>query len=154
MEIDAPAPLPTNVPTLATSATAACVDGGSRVSAATQGATTRPTSTFASVIWFEFTGPGGTGTVGVADNQRYGQGCYSHAVSCYEPFANSAAGHAFDLRILFVGGAASVQTPVVIPAGTFWIGASLQAQSAALVAGVNALGALTSNGLQFTVGNF
>lgn len=84
VEVDAPTPSPTNVPSMATSATTGYVDGGSRISAAGQATATGALSAFASVIWFEFTGPGGVSSVAVADNQKYGNGCYSGADSFYE----------------------------------------------------------------------
>jgi hypothetical protein len=47
----------------------------------------------------------------------------------------------------------SVTTPVVIPNNPAFVGVSMAAQSASYVPGVNALGFLSSNGMDLSLGN-
>lgn len=99
IDFDHPAPVPTTgVPSMASAATAGYVDGASSNRAATQAAATGALSAFAPVVWIDFTGPGGVGSVSLASNQLYGEGCYLNADSFYENFPGNGTGHTFDLR--------------------------------------------------------
>lgn len=109
IEVDAPAPVPATVPNNATSV--ALIDRGRRTSAASATGTTGSSSTFASVCWIEFTGPGGVPSVVISQNTPYGNGCYLQSDSFYEQFAGNGTGHTFDLR----GGASGVNSIVATP---------------------------------------
>ncbi len=83
-----------------------------RVGATSQGSGTGTASDQASVVLFDFTGPGGTGNLSIASTQPYGDGCYRLTSSFYETFANSSL---FDLR-----GAPTTTTNIsMLPTGPY-----------------------------------
>jgi hypothetical protein len=64
-----------------------------------------------------FTGPGGTATIDISDNNAYGTSCnYNFADSWYENFPGNGAGHTFDLR----GTASTVNSILAVQAGGNW----------------------------------
>ncbi|MBK8096982.1 MAG: hypothetical protein IPK26_07740 [Planctomycetes bacterium] len=126
VEVDATAPVPNTVPTMAT--TNVLAQGVRRNSAATTGATTGALSTFGSELLIDFTGPGGYTSWGRSGNTVQGVGCYTTARSFYESFPGTEPVSSNDLSNKTVtmiqngnGGYDVVTTPgatVVPPTGT------------------------------------
>jgi hypothetical protein len=91
IEVDAPAPVPTTIPTMATGVSAAA-QRSNRVSQNSTTATTGTLSGFASVVLFDISGgPGGIPVIAVGTNTTYGQGCYEGSRAFGELFPIAAA---------------------------------------------------------------
>ncbi|MGE3171565.1 MAG: hypothetical protein AB7O97_03000 [Planctomycetota bacterium] len=76
IEVDAPTPSPTTIPTMATGVSAA-TNRSNRISNTTQAALTGTLSGFASVVLFDISGgPGGIPSIVIGSNTAYGAGCY------------------------------------------------------------------------------
>jgi hypothetical protein len=106
IEVDAPAPLPATVPSMATSSNNTHL--ARRLSAASQTATTGATSFFASVVLMDYTIPPGTALA-----TKFGAGCDSREQSFYEEFGAGA----FDLA----GTPSTVNSIALNPVGTGYV---------------------------------
>jgi hypothetical protein len=114
IEVDAPAPVPTTIPIMATGATQAA-QRSVRVSQNLNTATTGVTSGFASVVLFDISGgPGGVSTVVLGSNVSYGTGCYDNQSRAFAELFPVAAAN-LDL------GAGFTMTPDVPGAPTSYL---------------------------------
>ncbi len=117
IEVDAPAPSPTTIPSMATGSNQT-TNRSVRISNSTQAATTGTISGFASIVLFDISGgPGGIPQIAIGSATAYGAGCYSASGAFAEQSDNTVTTLDLGAGITLVPDVAGAPTRYTVQAG-------------------------------------